>query len=355
MIRRRSSRTLLVAAALVVFPACRRDESAAPGDAGTDASPSGTASAAANPAPPPPDLAPAPDVPSDHSLPATEPRRFLVKRFEDDPQLSLHRDAVLAHFGTNVAFPLSLQVEALPGDRQALLLEDSSQPDKPLVLVVAADGTRAWTKEMPLAGIVPGVREMTMVRGPDSSVGVAFCDAKGELAALRAWTSEGGIFADYEVLEIPHCEAISALYWPGHGHVVVAAGEGEARASRIDERGMRAWGRSGLTLPWKPDLGAAVVILVDTEDTFVLVGAGSAEGPLSRREEAVFAMRYDERGKELWPAPIAVGRPSGKAPKRPTARVVATGKMEIELMEGAARRRLELSSEGNVVVLPERR
>ncbi|HVK70881.1 MAG TPA: hypothetical protein VM694_40780 [Polyangium sp.] len=351
MIRRRSSRTLLVAAALVVFPACRRDESAAPGDAGTDASAAMTTSAAAPPAPSPP----APDVPSDHALPATEPQRFPVKRIEDDPRLSLHRDAVLAHFGEHVGLPLSLQVEALPGDRQALLIQDSSQPDKPLVLVVAADGTRAWTKEMPLAGIVPGVREMTVVRGPEASVGMAFCDAAGELAALRVWTSEGGIFADYEVVEIPHCEVISALYWPGHGHVVVAAGEGEARASRIDERGLRAWGRSGLTLPWKPDPGAAVGILVDTEDTFVLLGAGSAEGSLTRREEAVFAMRYDERGKELWPAPIAVGRPSGKAPARPTARVVTTGKMEVEMTEGAARRRLELSSEGNVIVLPERR
>ncbi|MDC0743161.1 hypothetical protein [Polyangium mundeleinium] len=351
MIRRRSSGTLLVAAALVVFPACRRDESAAPADAGTDASAAATASAAANPAPSPP----APDVPSDHALPATEPRRSDVKRLEDDPRLSLHRDAVLAHFGEHVGLPLSLQVETLPGDRQALLIQDSSQPDKPLVLVVAADGTRAWTKEMPLAGIVPGVREMMVVRGPESSVGVAFCDAAGKLAALRAWTSEGGIFADYEVVEIPHCEAISALYWPGHGHVVVASGEGEARASRIDEQGMRAWGRSGLTLPWKPAPGAAVGILVDTDDTFVLVGAGSAERPLSRREEAVFAMRYDERGKELWPAPIAVGRPSGNVPKRPTARVITTGKMEIEMAEGSTRRRLELSSEGTVIVLPERR
>ncbi|TKC98639.1 hypothetical protein [Polyangium fumosum] len=355
MIRRRSSGTLLVTAALVVLPACRRDESAAPADAGTDASPAATTSAGANPASSPPDLAPAPEGPSDHSLPATEPRRSDVKRIEDDPRLSLHRDAVLSHFGEHVGLPLSLQVETLPGDRQALLIQDSSQPDKPLVLVVAADGTRAWTKEMPLAGVVPGVREMTVVRGPEASVGVAFCDAAGGLAALRAWTSEGGIFADYEVVEIPHCEAISALYWPGHGHVVVAAGEGEARASRIDERGMRAWGRSGLTLPWKPDPGAAVGILVDTEDTFVLVGAGTAEGPLSRREEAVFAMRYDERGKGLWPAPIAVGRPSGKTPKRPTARVVAPGKMEVEMTEGAARRRLELSSEGTVIVLPERR
>ena len=355
MIRRRSSRALLALAALVVLPACRRDEPAPPAGAGTEATPPGSASATAPPAPPPPAFAPTPGVPEDRSLPATEARRLELKRIEDDPRLALHRDAVLSHFGTNLGFPLSLHVEALPGDRQALLIQDSTQVDKPLVLVVAADGTRAWTKEMPLAGIVPGVREMTVVRGPESSVGLAFCDAEGRLAALRTWTSEGGIFADYEVVEIPHCEVISALYWPGQGHIVVAAGEGEARASRIDERGMRVWGRSGLTLPWKPDPGAAVVILVDTEETFVLVGAGTAEGPDKRREEAVFAMRYDARGKELWPAPLAVGRPSGKAPKRPAARVIAAGKMEIEMTEGAARRRLELSSEGSVVVLPERR
>jgi hypothetical protein len=344
---------LLVAAALVVFPACRREENALPPDAGAPVSPPVSASATPLPLSSPP--LPAPGLPEDHSLPATEATRKEITRLEDDPRFALQRDAIFAHFGTNLSFPLGTQVEALPGDRQALLIQDSSQPDKPFVIVVAADGTRAWTKEMPLAGIVPGVREMAVVRGPESSVGVAFCDAEGHLAALRTWTAEGGIFADYEVVEIPHCTSISALYWPGHGHIIVASGEGEARAACIEERGTRAWGRSGLTLPWKPDPGAAVAILVDTEDSFVLLGAGSTAGPATRREEALFAMRYDPRGRELWPAPLAVGRPSGKTPKRPAARVVATGKMEIEMMEGSARRRLELTSAGSVVVLPERR
>lgn len=352
--------TLLFAAtlfSLVGFPACKRDE---PGAGTSDAGPTTTTSPAASLAPSPNEIAakpPAPHLPEqeDLSIPPTEPTRKQLRKLEDEPLVAAHRDLASTHFGDSLSSPIAVQIEALPADRRAILIPGPPELEKPLVYCVAADGTRAWTKEAPLAGIVGGVREMAIVRGVSSGVALAFCDASQKLGALRAWHADGGIFADYEVVEIPRCEAISALHWPGRGTLVAASGEGEARIGRIDARGMRPWGRSGLTLPWKPEPKSAVSILVDTDDTFVLVGVGTTDESRARHDGTlILAMRYDERGLEKWPAPIEIGRATQGDVRRIAARVVATGKMEVETSVTPPKR-AELTSEGSVILLPDRR
>lgn len=341
-------------ALLMALSACRRAGEDTPGDAGL---PTPTATATASASTPVPAPAPALALPDDTSIPAAEPARAELRRLEDDPALLAQRDALHEHFGTNLAFPLSVQTEPLPGDRRAILVVGGPReaPD-PFVLVVDAYGTRPWVKERPLGGIVPGVREMALVRGEEGGVGLSFCDPPGKLAALRKWHADGGVFADYEVLELEGCDALSALYWPGRGHLVAVSGAGEARVARLDEGAQRAWGRSGIRLPWKPAAGAPLTIAVDSEETVILLGLGTPDdraadpGP-----PAVLAMRYDASGKALWPAPAAVGRPSGPPQARIVTRQLEPGTLEVVLDAAPSRRAVELTSAGNVIFAPRRR
>ncbi|UQA55248.1 hypothetical protein [Polyangium aurulentum] len=306
---------------------------------------------------PAPAPAPDPELPDDASIPTAEATRAELRRLEDDPALLAQRDALHEHFGTSLPFPLSVQTEPLPGDRRAILVMGGPRdaPD-PFVLVIDARGTRPWVKERPLGGIVSGVHEMAIVRGEEAGVGLAFCDPTGKLAALRKWHADGGIFADYEVLAIGGCEAISALYWPGRGHLVAVSGAGEARVARLDQEAQRAWGPSGVRLPWKPAAGAPLTIAADGDETVILLGLGSPDdraadpGP-----PAVLAMRYDAHGKALWPAPATVGRPSGVAPARVTTRQIEPGTLEVVLDAAPSRRSVELTSAGNVIFTPRRR
>jgi hypothetical protein len=279
-----------------------------------------------------------------------------VRRLSDDPALARHRDALTAHFGMALPFPLEVQTAALPGARRAMLILGPPEAREPLILVTDAGGATSWIKERPLAGIVPGVRELALLGGPEGGVSLAFCDPAGKLGALRQWDADGGIVADYEVLDLTSCDAISALHWPGQGFVVAASGAAPARAQLLDGSGRRAWGRAGLELPWKPAAGAPVTIAPDTDATVVLLQVGAAGEPGGRPgAPAAMAMRFDVHGTALWPRPIAVGRPSAPPAARLVVRATGAGALRVELAPGPAPRAVELTPEGQVNVAPPRR
>lgn len=349
----------LVAAALV--SSCDRSKDNPAADAGADAGadPGAGPGAGADTGPgadadagPDTDTDAGPDTDTDAgadtdapaAAPAAEARRSRVQRLADTPLLAPHRDALTAHYGEKPPLPLDLQVAALPGGRQALLILGPPEAREPLVLVLDPGGARAWTKERPLAGIVPGVRELAILGAPEGGVALALCDPEGTRVAMRHWDAAGGIFADYELVEVEGCAALSAVHWPGQGFVAAAAGGHGAWAQRLDSNGGRAWGRAGLRLPWRSAEDAPVTI-APTGDAVVLLQAGAPEAEGARPgATSILAMRYDPRGNALWRAPVTVGA----APAQAGARVVATPARSGAVRVQIGGRVIELSAEGRV-------
>lgn len=288
--------------------------------------------------------------PQDASIPAAEATIKLVEKIDDEPVLARQRDLIVAFYKPEAPEPFFAQVEALPGNRRAILLQGKQGIDPPLVMVIDANGTRAWTKERPLVGITSPVRDMAIVRGAESSVGVAFCDATGHRAALRMWHYDGSINADFEVMEVPHCDNISAVFIPGVGHVLASTGETTARIGMIAANGMRAWDAAGIDVPWTALRRTALSIAVDTEDSFIVVGVSITEGKTEPRDAQVLAMRYDMRGRELWKAPITLGKRPVRSWDRLRTRVTQPKAVEVVLEEKPLRR-VALSADGVVVPL----
>lgn len=302
------------------------------------------------PAPIPKDNAPDQPDPDDASIPATEPLRKSVAKVDDDPTLAKQRDAILAFFKEDVPSPLKAQFETLPASRLAIFLEGKNNQSSPFVMVIDANGTRAWKKEMPLAGIVSGVRDVAIVRGTESAVGVAFCDSTGMRAALRMWNNDGSINADFEVMEVPHCDRIAAVFIPGTGHIIGSVGETTARIGMIAANGMRVWDAAGVALPWDAMHDTGLAFGVDTNASFIVVGIAAEKDGKRPNEGTIMAMRYDFQGREMWPAPRPLGPRPNKTFERATVQVVATQKLEVTISEKTADR-VQLSSEGVVVPL----
>jgi hypothetical protein len=294
-----------------------------------------------------------PDATQRHPLSTAEPRRVTLRRLEDDRALLRHRDLLRAHFGAALAAPLELQIADALGDRRAILVSGGPKDRNPIILVLDADQKVLWTKERPLAGIAPGVKEVALLPGPDGQVTISWFDAPTRLLALRAWDARGGILADFQLLEIEACDALSGLYWPGQGFLVVAAqAGGAARAQLLDEGGKLAWGLGGRAVPWVSRAGAPVAIAVDTHRSVVILQLG--ELPRAARPagpEHALAVRFDAQGAALWdrpvdlgPAPLSAG---GRTGERILARRADEGFVRVSL-PWAPRRDVEVSAVGVV-------
>jgi hypothetical protein len=334
---------------LVLTSCSRKNE--VPNDAGTDAAPPVATSAFMVPAPIPKADSTVQADPEDVSVPPAEPLRKSVSKVDDDAVLTKQRDAILAFFKDDVPSPLKAQFETLPSSRMAIFIDGKNNQSSPFVMVIDANGTRAWTKEMPLAGIVPGVRDIALVRGTESAVGVAFCDSTGMRAALRMWNGDGSINADFEVMEVPHCDRINAVFIPGTGHIIGSVGETTARIGMIAANGMRVWDAAGLALPWDAQHDTALVFGVDSNASFIVVGiAAKTEDKRQPNEGTIMAMRYDFQGRSLWPVPRAIAPRTSKTFERPTIQVVGTQKLEVTISDKPGDR-VQLSSEGVIVPL----
>lgn len=346
LVQRRSYAAWAFCGALFFTTSCERKTSP-PDDAGIDASPIPTASATIAP----PTESPQRQVdPEDAAIPPTEPIRKVVPSINDDAALAHQRDAIIDFFKDDLPSPVAAQFEALPGNRTAILIPGKKDLERSFVMVIDANGTRAWTKNMPLAGIVSGVRDIAIVRGIESAVGMAFCDSTGQRAALRMWHNDGSINADFEVMEVPHCDKISAVYIPGIGTVVASAGETTARIGMIADNGMRVWDSAGIALPWTAMANTALTIAVDTEKSFVVVGINATEEKRRPNDGDIIAMRYNFQGREIWPAPMTLGHRSGRSLERIAVRVVGPQKLEVDIAEKPVQRVI-LSSDGVVVPL----
>ena len=238
-----------------------------------------------------------------------------------------------------------MQSAALAGGRRAVLLQGRPKERNPLILVLDPQGALLWTKERPLAGIAPEVSEMVLAPGPEGEVALLWFDTPTHLVALRKWAADGGILADFQLLDTGPCEALSGMYWPGQGWVVVAAQRGAARAQLLDEHGRLAWGEGGIDLPWTGRASAPASIALDTEGSVMLLQAAAVVG---KPGERVLAARHNAAGAALWDRPADVGAaPPGSAGLgRIAAERVAEGVVRVALGAGPGRLAAEVSWSG---------
>jgi hypothetical protein len=288
-------------------------------------------------------------------LPAAEARRTSLRRIEEERALLPHEGLVRQHFGGVIPSPLEAQTAPLPGDRRAFLLYGEPRRREPFLMVLAASPGGhletprevLWTKERPLAGTRQVVTEMVVAGGPHGEVCLIWCDIPTQIVGLRKWSAEGIVLADFEVIEVDVCEALSALYWPGRGWVTVASQHGPARAELLDEQGRRVWGPKGIDLPWSARPSAPSSLVVDSDASVVLLQVGDLRRGEGVAPDRVLAMRFDTLGTPLWdhaldlgPAPGA-GAPLGAGPLSGAPRITAArtepGKVRVSLgTRGAA-------------------
>jgi len=146
--------------------------------------------------------------------------------------------------------------------------------------------------------------------------------------ALRKWSWESVVLADFAVAEVDLCEALSALFWPGRGFLVAASAHGAARVQLLDEQGRRAFGPTGAELPWKARPSAPVALAVDDTSAMVFQ-VGDLERP-----DRLLAMRFDTLGIQLWPRALDLGAAAGAPSDRPLAVVRAPGEVRVSVARG---------------------
>lgn len=234
-----------------------------------------------------------------------EARRGTVRAME--PLVERQRSAFETHFGEPSPFPISFQAVAAGGDRRAAVLLQSTRGEaRPLVWLLDAKGNVLWSKEHPTGGVKPGVTEISLAAGPDGHVCLAWCNAATDSVALRRWAEDGAAFADYEVLHVDACSALSVIYWPRRGWLVAVAWPGGAGFQLISENGALGWGRDGLSFPWTYRSPATVSLALDTVDTVMFFRIGQSGGPTS--PEYIFASRFSYEGRASWPGPLSLKR-----------------------------------------------
>jgi hypothetical protein len=340
-----SVRSAAVALALLLA-GCSKPTSGAPDGGAAPLTDAGASAAIPVEAPPPPSASGSADAPPPTSarsesalaanlpLPAAEPRRASLHRLDEERALLPHDAALRAHFGGTLPSPLELQTALLPGDRRAFLAYGEPRLRNPILLVTSPRGELFWTKDRPLAGTRQVVTEMVVAPGPDSQVTLLWCDIPTQVVGLRAWAADGTILADFEVVEVDVCEALSGLYWPGHGWIAVASQHGAARAQLLDERGLRAWGPKGITLPWTARPSSPVSIAVDAEGSVMLFQVGDLPRPEGVSPDRALAMRYDGEGAARWERPLDLGAAPARDPRaapRLTATPAEPGKVRVSL------------------------
>jgi hypothetical protein len=224
-----------------------------------------------------------------------------------------------------------------------------SLPDESMPMALAvADGHVEWVKERPAAGIIPPVTHLAVVPHPDGGAVLFAFVPSVDVVAARIWSSDGGPFADLEVLDVDECDALSAAYAPRVGWLVVAARRGGARAQLLREDGTVAWPRSGVEVgaPWRA--GAPVTIVVDTPRSAMLFQYATRGGA-----DHVLASAWDFDLGALWRAPVDIGAVPlvRTGEERLDATLEASGAVRVELPRGVAARSVraaEIAPEGAV-------
>lgn len=320
--RRPTSRSVklaftLATATLLVTPhltACQRNDDTRPAT-GTSApalTPSGPPSAGATAAAPP--STPSSTRPPE---PLDPPARFdpgeaeekSIRALSEVPALVPHEPALRTHFGgSQLPFPLRVSQTALPEGRRAFLVRGAEKDPNPYILSIDARGQFQWELDVPLRGVTPNLKQLALSAGPNGEVALYWHDRGANWIAARMWNADGTILVDYPLLEMDACDALSALYWPDTGYVVVGSHLGQARAQLLSLSGQRTWGENGIDVSSDHTLPSPVSLVLDTPDSVMMVRVGLAKGAGGKKSpNRVLASRYDAAGHPLWDGPVDVG------------------------------------------------
>lgn len=287
----------------------------------------------------------APSTPASR-LPPVEARRTKTTRIEDDPALVAAAPELRKHHGGTIPRELAIQSADRPEGRgRALLVTDVAKANSdPFAIAVDAAGTVKWTKERPAAGITPPIGPLAIAAGPAGRVALAVCDPPTTRVALRVWDEDGSPFADFDAMDMDDCTALSLLYWPRRGWVIVASRAGTTRAQLVSESGALAW-RRGTDVGARTVTGAPAALAADTDDSFVLVQYGTLSAEPGARPHAL-AFRYDAHGAPLWSSPSDLGdAPATRADDRIVLSRPKTGVVRATLAKGIE---IEVTSNGTV-------
>ena len=326
---------------LVLSAACTRNSGAPQADAAPEAAatvvtapPSGDASAPATTVRPP----------------GGEAKRSLLAKLEAEPLLAAQIAAVSAHFGKDAKGPFALQRTELAGGRTALFVarEDGGTP----MLLVFEGDKLLWSREQPVAGIVPPVEHVALAAHLAGGTALAAWDPATKLVVGRVAAEDGNPFGDFQVMNLDACEDVTAGYWPGRGILVIASTKAGPRMQLMREDNTFAFAREGLAVGATWRAAGPVSMAFDGPTSVMLVQHASGAKP---KTDVVKVFRYSPGGKLLWEAPVEVEVPAVPKPaEHLVAAVVRDGVVRIELPRGAVAsqaRAIEVDSSGAVVRL----
>jgi hypothetical protein len=283
---------------------------------------------------------------------AMEARRSHVARVESEPVLSANVELLKKQFGGVMPAAIGMQATEVTEAKRRAVLVGAERKDEtlesPMVMVVDDRGTLVWSKERPAAGIKAPISAIAIATGPQGRFAIAVCDPPTSSVALRLWDDDGSPFADFSAIETKTCDALSLLYWPGHGWIIVAAGPTETRAQMVTDAGGMGWG-AGKVLGARWRTTAPVTLAADTASSFVLVQYSQSPG-VDRDADHAIAFRYDAAGLSLWPAPVDLGAVRRIAPGQ--ERIALTRTSEGVLRASLAAGLIEIRSNGELRRIP---
>jgi hypothetical protein len=231
-----------------------------------------------------------------------------------EPSLEPHLATIREHFGEVDGLELQ-KIVRFGTDRAFVLLSSRGRATTvaPLLLAVdaraASPGTSsiAWSRDRPLAGTFPGATELALAGAPDDGVTLAWFDPTTRSVALRKWRADGVVEADFVLGQVDACDAVSALFWPKHGWLVVASDLGRARAFLLGLGGTLAWPREGADVSLGRLARAPVALAPVADDALLVVGVGTARSGARKAPEHAVALRLDATGAAPWDTPADLG------------------------------------------------
>lgn len=253
-----------------------------------------------------------------------------VARFADDPVLAKQLAVLLPHFGADGgAKGFDVQRIDLVGTRQATLVAEAGGAN-PMVLVTEGDAL-LWTKDRPVAGIVPPVEHVTISAHAALGVALFAWDPPTKIVIGRVWADDSNAFGDFEMLHVDACDDVVAGYVPDQGIYVVAATPGGPMLQVMNENNVLQRGRNGTILGAPFRAPAPLSLVVGEDGSMFLARWANASAKTSDLLEVT---RY-QKGKATWPAPVTLEVPRASAPVERIAMKRLGDGIRIELAHGA--------------------
>lgn len=237
-----------------------------------------------------------------------------IARWEDDAVLAKQTAVLLPHFGADAgAGGFLVQRIALVGTREARLVTRANG-GSPMVLVTE-DDKLLWTKENPVAGIVPPVEHVTLTAHEALGVAIFAWNATTGVVVGRVWAEDSNAFGDFSILHLGSCSDVVAAYVPEQGIYVVAETPAGPVMQLMNENNVLQRGPSGSFIGAAARAPAPLSLVATEEGALYLGYYASAAAKTSDLFDVV---RY-QKGKPA-SAPIEIEVPRSSLERMPMRR-----------------------------------